>query len=149
MGLSSDRKVGNFWNPAVMSAWRVAETSAAVRAEVTQRASSFLLLSSCCTTVSELEMKSLMIWFRLPRIFSVLSVSRRPGSARRSTSASASGRPARPVPSSASRRRRRSRYGRRRMLLTRSIGIVDVVCVTGTTAFFGHACGELPGWQST
>jgi hypothetical protein len=46
--------------------------------------------------------------------------------------------------------RSRSRYGRRRMLLTRSVGIVDAVCLTGTVPdpSVGSRFGELPGWQS-
>src|SRR5436190_19141207 len=46
VGRSSDRKVGNLRKPSVMSACREAEISAALRAELTQRASCRLLLSS-------------------------------------------------------------------------------------------------------
>jgi hypothetical protein len=35
------------------------------------------------------------------------------------------------------------------MLLTRSAGIVEVVCSTGTVPPSGSFSGELPGWQST
>jgi hypothetical protein len=45
--------------------------------------------------------------------------------------------------------RKRSRYGRRMMLLTRSVGIVDVVFSTGTTPLFGSFSSACPGWQST
>ena len=35
------------------------------------------------------------------------------------------------------------------MLLTRSAGIVEVVCSTGTVPPSGSFLSELPGWQST
>ena len=94
-------------------------------------------------------MKSWMIFDWLPRIWSTLRVSWSPGWARLSTSARSAGRPARPVPSSAMISRSRSRYGRRRMLLTRSVGIVDAVRVSGMIAFDARFCLLEPGWQST
>ncbi len=72
-----------------------------------------------------------------------------PGAARRITSLRSSGRPARPAPSSPTIRRSRSRYGRRRMLLTRSSPIVELVWSTGTRPPSGSRLGEVPGWQST
>ena len=46
-------------------------------------------------------------------------------------------------------RRRRSAYGRRTMLLTRSSGIVELVCASGTVPPSGIRSGDEPGWQST
>ncbi len=43
----------------------------------------------------------------------------------------------------------RSRYGRRMMLLIRSIGIVDAVCSTGIVAPGFSRCSAVPGRQST
>ena len=45
--------------------------------------------------------------------------------------------------------RKRSRKGRRMMLLTRSMGIVELVCSTGTRPPSGSLRSEAPGWQST
>ena len=44
--------------------------------------------------------------------------------------------------------RKRSRYGRRMMLLTTSVGIVDVVRSTWTV-LSGSGFSDVPGWQST
>jgi hypothetical protein len=41
------------------------------------------------------------------------------------------------------------RRGRRMMLLTRSAGIVEVVCSTGTIPSSGSLSSDVPGWQST
>src|SRR4051794_27120567 len=45
VGFSSLRKPGSFLQPSVIAVWRVAETSEIRRADVTQRASSFLFTS--------------------------------------------------------------------------------------------------------
>ena len=82
-------------------------------------------------------------------IRSVWVVSRSPGCARRSAALRSSGRPASPAPSSPMMSRRRSAYGRRTMLFTRSSGIVEVVWATGTRPPSGIRSPELPGWQST
>jgi hypothetical protein len=149
VGRSSSRKVGSFWKVRRSSARRVAVISAVSPASSTQRTTSALFASSSSITRSESEMKSLMTWFWSPRICSTREVSRRPGWARRSASARSSGRPASPVPSVVMMRRKRSRYGRRMMLLMRSAGIVEVVCSTGTVPPSRSLSGELPGWQST
>ena len=72
-----------------------------------------------------------------------------PGWARRSTSLRSSGRPASPAPSSPTMIRRRSTYGRRTMLFTRSSGMVEVVCSTGTRPPSGIRSLEVPGWHCT
>ncbi len=109
VGLSSSRKVGSFWKVRSSSARRVAVISAVSPASSTQRTTSRLFCSSSSITVSESAMKSLMTWFWPPRISSTREVSRRPGWARRSASERSSGRPARPVPSVVTIRRKRSR----------------------------------------
>ena len=147
VGLSSARNVGSRWKPAAIALRWGAEIAAVRPVSVIQRATSFLRWSSAATTVSEFLMKSWMIFDWLPRIWSTLRVSWSPGCARLRTSAKSAGRPARPVPSSAMISRSRSRYGRRRTLFTRSVGIVDCVWVTGTVPL--SSWGELPGWQST
>ena len=109
VGRSSSRNSGKRWKFARSSLRRVAEISAASPASRTQRTTSRLFFSSSATTVSESVMKFLMTLFWSPRMRRTLEVSRRPGCARRSTSWRSSGRPARPVPSSVTISRKRSR----------------------------------------
>jgi hypothetical protein len=149
VGFSSSRKRGRRWKPAAIASRREAEISAVSPVSAIQRWTSRFLSSSSATTVSESPMKSRMICFWSPRIRSTLRVSRRPGCARSRTSARSSGRPARPVPSSARISRRRSRYGRRITLPTRSAGTVEVVFWTVIGSSDSSSCWSLPGWQST
>ena len=108
---------------APRAAWRRSRRSRP--ASTMKRDTSSLRASSWATTVSESLMKFSITRFWLPRIFSTLLVSRRPGCARLSTSWRSSGRPARPVPSSLMIEPQPLPVGRRRMLLTRSCGMVD------------------------
>ena len=149
VGLSSSRKVGKSSNCLASSARRVALISAVSPASTTQRATSCFFCSSSATTRSESVMKSWMILFCSPRISSTSLVSRRPGWARLRTSWMSSGRPARPVPSSARISRRRSRYGRRMTLRSRSSGTTDEVCSIGSRLPSGSSSGADPGSQST
>ena len=145
VGRSSSRNSGKRWKFARSSLRRVAEISAASPASRTQRTTSRLFFSSSLMTVSESVMKFLMTLFWSPRMRSTFEVSRRPGCARRSTSWRSSGRPARPVPSSVTISRKRSRYGRRMMSLTMSVGIVEEVCSTGTMPPVGEPLVRLAG----
>ena len=74
------------------------------------------------------------------RMLMTLSVSRSAGSARRMAEFSACPLPARPVPNSLRRIEKRSRNGRRMMLLSRSRSTVCWVLVTGSR------CWPAPSW---
>ena len=106
-----------------------------------------IFLAGATGAVSASATKFSITRFWSPRIRSVFDVSRRPGCARRSTSWRSSGRPASPVPSSVTISRKRSRYGRRMMLLTRSGGTVVAVCSTGIVDPGGSGRSAVPGSQ--
>ena len=90
-----------------------------------------------------------MMVFCPRRIAIVWLSSRSAGWARRMTSFRSSGRPANPVPSSDRISRKRSLYGRRMTVFTRSGGIVDAVWPTGTRPPSGIARSDRPASQST
>ncbi len=131
-----------------MSARRSAEAAAVSLVSTTQRPTSFLLSARSPIVVSASVISCLSVWFCDASLASTRSVSRSAGLARRTTSLMSSARPATPAPSSSRMIPSRSRYGRRSTLLTRSMGIVDVVCSTGIVAPFASFSGELPGLQS-
>ena len=148
-GSSSPRKRGSRSKAAASSPLRVAATAAVPPASRTKRDTSPLRRASAPTTVSARATTRSMVRVWRASIRSVWVVSRSPGCARRSAALRSSGRPASPAPSSPMMSRRRSAYGRRTMLFTRSSGIVELVWATGTRPPSGSRSRELPGWQST
>jgi hypothetical protein len=118
------------------------------RASTTKRPTSVLLFASAVMTVSAFLVRSASTWFWRARMESSLSVSRIAGTPRRIATLRSLPRAASPVPNSLRMIRRRSRWGRRRMLLTTSGEIVDWVWLTGIVEPGFSRCGLLPGWQS-
>ena len=149
LGRSSARKAGRRRVAWRRPSRRDAAVSAAPRDSWMKSVTSWLRASSRETTVSASVMNCLIVWFWLPRIASVRRVSRSPGQERRSTACTSWGRPARPVPSVAMNRRRRSRAGRRSTSSTRSWGIVPASLASGTVPPSASTWREEPGWQST
>ena len=110
---------------------RSAEAEAVWRVSVTKRPTSLRLSARSPITASASRVRLPSTWFCSARMASTRSVSRRAGTARRTVSWMSVARPPTPAPSSLRMIPSRSRYGRRMMLLIRSIGIVDAVCSTG------------------
>ena len=134
--------------PAAMSSRRSADAAAVSFVSTTQRPTSRLFAARSPIVVSASVISCLSVWFWSASFTSTRSVSRRAGEARRMTSLRSGARPATPAPSSSRMIPSRSRYGRRSTLLTRSIGIVDVVCSTGIVEPFGSSSEAVPGLQS-
>ena len=126
-GRSSRRKPGRRSIDASMSSRRSALASATVFAWTMKSETRSFSRASGASTASESDASWPSTRFWRARILSARSVSRSAGLARWITSFSSSPRPARPTPSSPSRIASRSRWGRRRMLLTRSRSTGELV----------------------
>ena len=129
-GRSCSRNPGRSRIDRSMSARRAAVASAVRLAETTKPDTLRLSRASGASTWSESPASFASTWFWRARTASTLSVSRNAGLARWMTSLRSLPRPATPVPNSPSRMASRSRYGRRRMSLTRSRSTGELVFFT-------------------